>query len=334
VPVLLRYLFIALGLALLAGLLWHTDLAAVGAHLHGLGVAGAAAVLGLYFLAFLFDTAVWMMTLATRAPGAAWLFQIWKIRVVGEAVNSATPLGSVGGEPVKALMLRKFHGIGLREGGSSLVLAKTCILIGLVLFLTTGFALMLASERLPGTMKLVAGLGLAAFALAIAMLVAVQFLRLASRAGNRLGRGRAGERLKRWLDAIADMDHQFVQFYRRHQSRFVAAVVLSVGNWLLGASELMVLMYFLDHPIAFADAIIIEALAQLVRAGTFFIPMSLGAQDGTFMLAVGAITGLPSLGIAVAVVRRGRELLWILLGLLLFWHYSGRPAHPDAPTGP
>ena len=57
------------------------------------------------------------------------------------------------------------------------------------------------------------------------------------------------------------------------------------------------------------------------------------AQDGTFVLALGAITGAPAIGLAVALVRRGRELVWILLGLLLFWSFSGRATHPNAPEG-
>lgn len=330
---LLRSGFVLLGIALLGAVAWSTDLRAVAGHLKDLGLAGAACVLAVYAAAFLFDTAAWMATIVSRRMSLSWLCRLWEIRVIGEAVNSATPLGSVGGEPVKALLLRKYFGIGLRDGLSSLVLAKTAILIGLVLFLATGFALMLASQRLPATMKLVAGLGLGAFALAILGLVLVQWFRLATLAGGWLRRGRYGERLARWLDAVADMDHRFAAFYGRHLDRLLPAVLFSLANWFLGAVELMVVMAFLGHPIPFTDAIVVEALAQLVRAGTFFIPMSLGAQDGTFMLALGAITGQPALGLAVAVVRRGRELLWILLGLLLFWLFSGRPAHPDAPAG-
>lgn len=330
---LLRYGFVLLGFALLALVLWSTDLGEVGARLKQLGLLGALAVLGVYATAFLLDTAVWMSTIVTRAVGLRWLLRLWEIRVVGEAVNSATPLGSIGGEPVKALLLRKHCGIGLREGLSSLVLAKTSILIGLVLFLATGFALMLASDRLPTAMKLVAGLGLAGFASAILGLVLVQWFRVATTAGEWLRRGRYGARLKRWLDAVVDMDHQFAAFYTRHRDRFAPAVLFSIANWFLGAVELMVVMEFLGHPIPFTDAIVVEALAQLVRAGTFFIPMSLGAQDGAFMLALGAITGAPAIGLAVALVRRGRELLWIALGLLLYWSFSGRAAHPDAPEG-
>ena len=329
---LLRYAFVLLGAAILALVLWHTDLGAVADRLAQLGALGALAVLGLYLVAFTLDATVWMLTFVSRHPSAAWLFRLFEIRLIGEAVNNATPLGSVGGEPVKAMLLRQYLGISLREGVASLVLTRTCMMVGLVLFLSTGFALMLASERLPDTLQVVAGAGLTGFAVGIALLIVVQRLGVATMAGGwAIGRGRYGERLTRWLDAIYDMDRQLMTFYTRHLARFFPAVLFSTGNWMLGAVELMVVMELFGHPIPFSDAIVIEALAQLVRAGTFFIPMSLGAQEGTFMLALGAITGQPALGLAVAFVRRGRELIWLLLGLVMFWMFSGRPWHPDAP---
>ncbi len=326
-----RLVFVALGLALLGAVVMHTDLAQVGGRLAQLGFLGAAAVLAIYFVAFTLDTAVWLLTFAARRPNFNWLKRLFQIKLIGEAVNNATPLGSVGGEPVKALMLRRYFGISLRDAAASLVLTKTCVMVGLVLFLSTGFALMLTSPTLPPPMKLVAGAGLLGFAVAIVLAVAVQRFQLATRAGGWIGRGKYGARLKRWLDAIYDMDRQLMEFYSLHLGRFFAAVLLSTGNWLLGAGELMVVMGFFGQTLNFADALVVEALAQLVRAGTFFIPLSLGAQEGTFMLALGAITGAPALGLAVAFVRRGRELVWLLLGLLMFWRVSGRDIHPDAP---
>lgn len=332
-PRYLHYVFVVLGIALLGAVAWHTDLAEVGARLAELGWAGALAVFAVYSLAFLCDTAVWMAAVTARHPSARLLAQLWQVRVIGEAVNSATPLGSVGGEPVKALLLRKYFGVSLRDGIASLVLAKTAILVGLTLFLAAGFTMMLTSDRLPDSMKLVAGIGLGAFTFAIAALVLVQWFRLASRAATWVSGMRYGGRLKRSLDALSEMDRQLSEFYRAHRARLVPAVLLSVANWLLGAAEVMVVMWFLGHPMSFADAVMVEALTQLVRAGTFFIPMSLGAQEGTLMLALGSLTGAPAIGLAVAIVRRGRELVWILLGLLLFWSFSSRATHPDAPEG-
>ena len=74
------------------------------------------------------------------------------------------------------------------------------------------------------------------------------------------------------------------------------------------------------------------ALTQLVRAGTFFIPASIGAQEGAFVVVFDALTGQAGLGLAAALVRRGRELIWIGLGLVVGWLYSAAPA-PGADEG-
>ena len=56
-----------------------------------------------------------------------------------------------------------------------------------------------------------------------------------------------------------------------------------------------------------------------MRAGFFFIPASLGATEAVMVLVYDALLGRPSLGFAVALIRRGRELLWIAWGLWLGW---------------
>ena len=95
---------------------------------------------------------------------------------------------------------------------------------------------------------------------------------------------------------------------------------------MLGAVELYVILGFLGRPITFGEAWLIESVLQLLRAGRFFIPANLGASEVRFVVMVGALTGQPSLGLAAAVVRRSREVLWISLGLLLGWRLSFTPA--------
>ena len=101
--------------------------------------------------------------------------------------------------------------------------------------------------------------------------------------------------------------------------------MLAFVNWLLGAVEIYYTLLFLGHPISWADAWIIEAVAQLVRTGTFFIPASIGAQEGAFLLVCGAITGSPTLGVSVSVVRRLREVIWIVWGFTLGSILSMKP---------
>jgi uncharacterized membrane protein YbhN (UPF0104 family) len=97
---------------------------------------------------------------------------------------------------------------------------------------------------------------------------------------------------------------------------------LALVNWLLGAVEIYYTLIFLDRPVTWAEAWIIEAVAQMVRTGAFFIPAAIGVQEGAFLLICGAITGSAPIGVAVSVVRRIREIIWIAWGLLLSALYS------------
>ena len=92
-------------------------------------------------------------------------------------------------------------------------------------------------------------------------------------------------------------------------------------------------MIFLGHPISLSEAWMIEVTAQLVRAGTFLIPASIGAQEGAFMLIYTAVTGSPELDIAVAMTRRFREILWLIWGALVGLRFSMR-SKPSTLAGP
>lgn len=289
-----------------------------------IGLGGMALVLGLYLLAFLVDTLTWQLAIPSAPLDTRWLYRTFKVRMVGEAFNSALPAGGMGGEPVKAALLKAHYGIGYREGAASLVVAKTVNLIALLLFLCVGFVLMLESEAMAGPFQGVASAGLAAFTLALLAFYVVQRLRLTSRAGRWLGRGPLGRRAARALHAVEEMDGRLVEFYARRRWRFAAAVALALANWWLGVAEIYVVTRFLDRPVSHAEAWMVEAAAQMVRAGAFFLPAGIGAQEGTFFAVFAALTGAPPLGMAVAMVRRIRELCWIAWGFALGALYGRR----------
>jgi len=104
-------------------------------------------------------------------------------------------------------------------------------------------------------------------------------------------------------------------------------VLLALVNWLLGVVEIYAIAAFLGHPMTLADAWIVEALVQLVRAGAFVIPAGIGAQEGVFLLVFAAMTGSADLGVAVALVRRCREVVWLLWGTLLGSLFSLAPEY-------
>ncbi len=324
----LTYLF--LGLALLVWVVTQADLMEVWAHSRKLGW-GLGVVLAIYFTAFLIDSLSWQLTFLTLGFGGSWGVQLWKVRMVGEAVNGATPFAALGGEPVKAMLLNRHYGMAYGVTVASLVLARTTNLLALMVFLAVGFGLMMDSALLPAGYTASAGIGLAALGIGVVLFFLVQRFRVSSMTGRWLARGRFGAWLDRALGHIHELEDRLINFYGGHRLRFAAAFALALLNWMIGTAELYATLWFLGRPVTIAEAWIIEAGAQLVRAATFFIPASIGAQEGAFLLLCGAITGEGALGLAVALIRRLREIVWIAWGFALGWRYS--TLAPQSGTG-
>jgi uncharacterized membrane protein YbhN (UPF0104 family) len=320
--------FLLGGLALLAFIVSETDLGEVGRLVTAVGW-GMAAILAVYFVAFLIDTFSWQIALPTAPLDARWLGRLWLVRMIGEAFNNTIPAGTFGGEPVKAVLLKERYAIGYPEAAASLVLTRTVNLIALVAFLAVGFALILVDPRLDAALKAVAATGLAAFSACIFGFFLVQRFRLASIVATWTARLPFARRIVGALEHVHDIDARFVGFYSGAPARFASATLLALANWALGAVELWLALDFLGHPVTIGEAWVIESAAQLVRAGTFFIPASIGAQEGAFVVMCAAITGSPTVGVATALVRRIREVLWIGWGLALFSALRrARPAEP------
>lgn len=321
---------LAVGLGLLTAVLLNTDLSQVGTYLSQVGI-GIVLMIAVYKIAFVIDSWAWLMTLRSLPMRAIWIFRFWMVRMVGEAVNNATPLAGMGGEPVKVAILNRSYGIGYGDGFASIVLSRTTFVIGLVPFLLIGFALLLFEPGLNPAFKWAAGVGLVGLSAGIGAFFAIQRLRVTSRTGGWFAGVFARPGLQKIFDKVSEFEDRLVDFYRHSPGRFAATVVLCFLNWLLGAVELWIAFYLLGAPVSFAEAWIIEAIVQLVRVGGFFVPLALGTQEGAFTVSVGALTGNPALGVAVAVLRRIRELVVLSAGLLMGPLIFGRSAMRPTP---
>src|SRR5947207_7940512 len=93
----LRLVSLLLGAALFAWLVLSSDVRSILSDLARVG-PGIIVILALEFVGHAFNTLGWWFTLPTaqRAGNYGWLF--W-VRSAGQALNEATPLASLGGEP-------------------------------------------------------------------------------------------------------------------------------------------------------------------------------------------------------------------------------------------
>ncbi len=322
-----RLAFLGAGLTLLAVTLLQADLDEVGRHVAAFGVWGVVFVTLLFLCAYAIDAWAWLLTLIGIPLTTRWWWRLFEVRTVGEAWNDITPFASLGGEPVKSMLLKTHYGIGYRRSGASLVLAKTTTTVSLVVFLASGFALSLGTTGLPAAYKLVAGIGFGVLTSCTVGFFLVQRLRLTSGTLRWLHRGGLGG-VERALHELRAFDEQLVAFYVGHGRRLLGALALGFASWMIGIVEIWLMLRLLGQPATFADAWVIEALSQLVRAAAFFVPAGIGIQEGAFLVILSSMFGSPALGVAIGVLRRCRQVAWLAIGIGLSWLLSLRPRAP------
>lgn len=324
-----KILFLLCGLALLGLLLARAETAVVLTKARQIGWTGLLVVLALYAVNYVMDVWSWQLTLPRAGRGWRWTARLYGIRMIGEVYNNITPMASIGGEPIKAWLLKRNHGIGWRESGASLVLAKTTSVISLFCFVSIGFLFVMARDDLSATHKSLAATSLLLLAFCMVVFVLMQRWKLSTFTATWLGRTRFGARLSRGLSALQDLDLIFARYYDAHRRQLVLSTLAALVNWAVGVFEVWLVCQLIGHPIGWSDAWIIESMTQLVRTATFFIPAAIGSQEGAFALTAGTLTGVAGLGLSIALVRRARELAWTALGLGLasLWSVSRADAN-------
>ena len=303
------------GIALFAWILSTANLEAVLQHVEHIGMFGAGVIVLTFAMGFVADVASWLLLFRSIVVSRLWAFRLWLVLMVGEALNVLAPFGSLGGEPFKALLLKRHYGVSYQEGTASLLLIQTVNSLAQVPFIIVGVVLLLQRDLLPPAVQngIVAGTLLVTFFMV--MVLIVLHLRALAALARRLNRSRWGERLARVLAAMREIEEHLFYVVRHTPGRFAAALALAFLNWAFGALEMFLIFYFLGHPISMGEAWMTEATVVLVRSVTFFVPGHIGVQDGAIALVAGQLTGSPEVGLAVALVRRGRELLWSGIGL-------------------
>ena len=273
-----------------------------------------------YVLAALVDTIAWRLLL----PGPVPLGLVFRARLAGEAVNLATPTMAVGGEPLKAFLLRPH--VPLLHGLVSVIADKTTIVAGQIVFLALG--LLAARSALPPSSRLVpimTGL-LAIEILAIGGFALVQASGGLGGGGRLLGRlgARVGFGGERYLEGLGDLDRALAELYRSGRRRLVASALVHAVAWATGGLEIYIVLFLLGTPTSLGTAMIIESFAGGVKFASFMVPASLGALEGGYVAFFEAFGLSAASGLSFVLVRRLREMTWAGLGFLALG-VSGRP---------
>ncbi len=260
-----------------------------------------------YALIMVVDTLGWRYAFArNRVP----FCRLLGARIAGDAVNVATAMASVGGEALKTWLIRR--DVPYEESVPSVVIAKTTSTIAQAVFLLIGIG--------------VAGMVLSLDSVVVRTMLWLLAIEVMAVGGFLLaqvvGLVRGGGRLLAWLGVADDtsyaerLDLALREFYRRDRGRFLLSVSFHLGGWLLGAFETYLMLIVLRVPVPFPTAIVVESFGSAVRFATFLVPANIGATEGANAAAFAALGFTGAAGLAFSLMRRGRQAVWVVIGLL------------------
>ena len=321
----LKLIFLLIGCLLLGWAISTIDLMAVANLLIKLGY-GFIIILTIYGSVTWVDTIAWKNNFRKDETKQFNLWGLWCIRQIGEAYNTITPFGTLGGEPVKAQLLKERHGLSLKQGMASQIIARTTFLIALILFFIPGMYFIIKSDIISEKIKMTCLIAMLTLSMLILFFLIFQVTGTLGKLARLASKLPLGKKMDVFINKVELLDQGISSYYKNDILRATISVSYAFIGWLIGLAELYVTLYFLGYNLSLTDLWLIEAVAQLVRSASFFIPLSIGAQEGGLLLIFKAL-GMPgALGVTVSFVRRIKEILWVSLGLALGW---GTSFHPE-----
>lgn len=334
----LRWILFLLGLGLFGWFIHRAGPGEIWANVQKLGWF-APVILLPYLLVYLLDTWGWYLAFGKYAAVRPRFLTLFRVRWAGEAVNNVIPSGYVGGEAVKAYLLHK-RGVPGLTCGTSVVASKTCQVIAQVAFI--GLGALLALPHLPADSGARRGMMM----ITVAAFGVVVLLLLLQRRGMFSTVQGVLKRFNLLLQVIAKheanfrkLDDQVYQFYHADRARFFQTTFVYFLGWLADALEIFVVCHLLGLPLTPTEALAIEAFITVAKAMGIFVPAAMGVQESGVVFLF-QIFGLPApIGVTYAILRRGRDLFYVLVGGLLLYteeaslkgtlEHAAKEARPD-----
>jgi len=259
------------------------------------------------------------------APGSRPGFLITAVaRWVSEGVNGLLPVAQVGGEFARARLA--FHALK-REGkpasgmdaAANVIVDMTLALVAQVLFSLVGLVHLWQLNE-DAITRIATGIVVSVLPLILLILVQRQgAIKGGTALAQRFGLAK--------LVADESQDHplweRLATLYRRTPLMIGVTVVHFIA-WNIRGGEVWLALRMMNHPVSLIDALMVEGLLSAARTAGFLLPAGLGVQEGAILLLCGWI-GVPGhLALALALLKRARELGVCLPGLGV-WALLERP---------
>ena len=304
----------ALGLALFVYAIRDAGVGAVADGITRLGWAFAA-VVALGGLRFAARAAAWLRCL--ERGHRLRLRDVFPAVVAGDALGNLTPLGVIASEPAKALLLRRREPLGRTL--PALAVENLFYTLSAVLVIAGGLAALPFLLQAPGRLWLTTTVVFVA--LAVLLAGAHWVIRSRVPVASALlawlhGRGIAPRLAARGAGRARAIEERMHALYPRTWSDLLPVALLELAFHACAVVEIfLVLALIAPRQPTLLDAFVLESTNRLLAAVFRFVPLRIGVDEaGTGLLADLLAFGTAA-GVTLAIVRKGRMLVWTALGM-------------------
>lgn len=257
-----------------------------------------------------------------RLKGHISLWELFRAKIAGEAVNTVTPANFLGGDPVRIYILKKHFPV--TEGAASVVVDRTLHTMAILIVVFIGMvATFWELPFLPLNMR---------YGLPIILIISCTFV------GFVFAHQRRGLftflmfllrklRLKKnfsskTVEQFGELDGHIADFYIKNPRAFWTALSLHTTGRLLGVVEIYAVGKIFYPEFTVYAALLLCALSPLINFLFAFIPGALGVMEGAYSGVLYILHMPPEVGLSIQIFKRIRAFLWICLGFIALGTYD------------
>ena len=243
-------------------------------------------------------------------------------RLMGDALGNIIPFASVAvSEPSKAVFVR--DRVPLLVGLSALAIENIFYALSVALFIFAGTATLLLSFSLPKALRYAS---LVTLVVTVMIIPAGYFLLRGKRrflSGSISFFGRAGLApglVAKLTPRLQRLEERVYGFYERSHQAFLSIFACEMCFHFAGIAEIYATLAFIS-PVApsLRQAFILESVNRVINVAFKFIPLRAGVDEGGTGQVSKVLGFARGVGVSLAIVRKGRDIFWSALGLLLIW---------------
>ena len=298
--------------------------------LHNLRKAGIwfPAVVVLWVFIYYMNAMAWYIIIKDGKDVKVPFWKVYKLTISGFALNYATPVGLMGGEPYRIMELTPY--VGGSKATSSVILYVMMHIFSHFCFWMLSAVLFVIVQPLNWALGIMLGI------VGLVCMLAIYFFMKGYNNGMAVKalkilchipfvKGWANRFLEEKRETLERVDAQIAALHKQRKTTFYASLGLELGARIVGCLEVYFILNILTDDVSFVACILIMAFTSLFANLFFFSPMQLGAREGGFALAVGGLAIPSAFGIYTGLITRVRELIWIVIGVLLMKVGNGTP---------